>query len=251
MHVYDPRFYEYINEGAGRSARAILPVVARHFNISSVVDFGAGQGAWLREWRALGVSDVLGVDGSYVDRAQLLIPDEHFVAHDLRSPIQLGRRFDLVQSLEVAEHLPEDSAETFVHNLTTHGDVILFSAAAPGQGGLNHLNERPYEYWREMFAHRRYLLVDIVRPAVAKNHDVEPWYRHNTLLFIHERLQESLSDACRNSIVPDCAPIPDVSSITYRLRKNVLRLLPVRAATRIAIAKKHLHVRLRRSSAGR
>ncbi|MDP6884692.1 MAG: hypothetical protein QF830_11185, partial [Rhodospirillales bacterium] len=43
-------------------------------------------------------------------------------------------------SLEVAEHLPPDAAETFVATLVAHGRLVLFSAAPPGQGGLNHVN---------------------------------------------------------------------------------------------------------------
>ena len=83
MHIYDPTYYAYINRGALRSAAAVLPVVANHFRVTSVVDFGAGQCAWLSAWRRMGVDDVLGVDGAYVDQSALLIPAAHFAAHDL------------------------------------------------------------------------------------------------------------------------------------------------------------------------
>ena len=35
---------------------------------------------------------------------------------------------------------------------TRHSDIVLFSAAPPGQGGHGHVNERSYEYWRGEFA---------------------------------------------------------------------------------------------------
>ena len=91
-----------------------------------------------------------GVDGPYVDRCKLLIDAGDFHAADLAAPIDLGRQFDLVQSLEVAEHLPAAKAEQFVETLTAHGSRILFSAAVPGQGGENHINEQLPDYWRAL-----------------------------------------------------------------------------------------------------
>ena len=62
---------------------------------------------------------------------------------NLANPVDLGRKFDLVQSLEVGEHLPKSAADTFVETLVKHGDVVLFSAASVGQGGHDHINEQP------------------------------------------------------------------------------------------------------------
>ena len=59
----------------------------------------------------------------------------------------MNRKFDLVLSLEVAEHLPSECAEAFVESLVNLGPVILFSAAIPYQGGENHVNEQWPEYW--------------------------------------------------------------------------------------------------------
>ncbi|WP_435201864.1 hypothetical protein [Qipengyuania sp. 902] len=57
-----------------------------------------------------------------------------FLPQDLSQPFDLAQRFDLVQTLEVAEHLPETSARDFVASIARHGDIVLFSAAVPGQG---------------------------------------------------------------------------------------------------------------------
>ena len=128
--------------------------------IKSVLDLGCGQGVWLASWVRLGAKDVQGIDGPYVDQERLHIPKERFQGRDLARPVDLGRHFDLVQSLEVAEHLPQSAAEQFVDSLVRHGPLVLFSAATPGQGGENHINEQPWEYWREKFAARGYEVFD-------------------------------------------------------------------------------------------
>jgi len=245
-HTYDRRFFEYINAGSRRSAQAVLPFLASQFDINSVADFGAGQGAWLAEWQACGVTDVVGIDGTYIDDTRLLIPRDRFVAHDLGSPIALGRRFDLVQSVEVAEHLPASAAETFIANLVSHSDRILFSAAVPGQGGEHHVNEQPYEYWRQLFAAHGYVLLDAIRPLIAGERQVEPWYRYNTFLYIHHALVPALAEPLKVSLVTSDRVVPDVSPWVYRLRKRVIAWLPVWASTRIAVVKKHLQIARRR-----
>jgi cyclopropane fatty-acyl-phospholipid synthase-like methyltransferase len=63
------------------------------------------------------------VDGAYVDRTLLEIPSERFQPADLRQPIRVGRQFDLVVSLEVAEHLPAECAAAFVQSLTALGST--------------------------------------------------------------------------------------------------------------------------------
>ena len=129
MRTYGDSFFEYVNSGSTRSAHGLLPVLTRALTVGSVLDAGCGQGAWLSVWRELGVEDVIGIDGDYVRRDKLLIPGERFIAADLARGFDVGRKFDLVQSLEVAEHLPAAKAESFVESIVAHGNMVLFSAA--------------------------------------------------------------------------------------------------------------------------
>src|SRR5713101_4747009 len=117
VYEYPADFYRYLASFAIRSAQRVVPQLAGVLPVRSVVDFGCGQGAWLSVWQSAGVT-ITGVDGSYVDRRHLLIDPGYFHAADLAEPIDLGRRFDLVQSLEVAEHLPAAKARQFVDTLT-------------------------------------------------------------------------------------------------------------------------------------
>lgn len=226
QHVYGAEFYDYINAGSRRSAQAIIPLLQKAVRIDSVLDLGAGQGAWAAEWLAAGVNDVLAVDGQYVDRRALLVPEESFHSHDLSQPLDIGRKFGLVQSLEVAEHLAEDRAEQFVDTLTSHGDVVLFSAAAPHQGGEHHVNEQLPEYWRAKFAARGFAAFDWLRPRIRDNAGVEPWYRYNTVIYANGAAVSRLAPDVLASRVEDERPLPVAGSVTWHARRMLVSMMP-------------------------
>jgi SAM-dependent methyltransferase len=184
MELYTDEFFDREREGAWRSARIVVPLVRDLVEPRSVVDVGCGRGTWLAVFRDYGIQDVLGIDGEYVRRSKLEIPEELFLPLDLRQSFRLNRCFDLVVSLEVAEHLPKESAEGFVDSLVKLGPVILFSAAIPFQGGAGHLNEQWPDYWAALFRCHQYVPIDCLRRRIWQNDDVQPWYAQNTLLFV-------------------------------------------------------------------
>lgn len=245
MSTYDDVFYDYVNSGAVSSAQCILPLLLQHIEIRSVLDVGCGQGAWLSVFRALGVAEIAGLDGAHVDQSKLLIPGPSFSATDLCQGFSLGKRYDLVQCLEVAEHLPPTSSAGFIDALVLHGDLILFSAAAKGQGGNSHINEQDYEYWRAHFARHGYVAIDYVRPLVLNNPQVEPWYRYNMFLYASPKRLASLPAVITRYKVSDQERLRDVSPSLYKLRKMLVRMLPAAIGTRIAKIKEKLIARAR------
>src|SRR5262249_24652716 len=106
MQPYTEPFFQEIRESSLQSAREMVPLVVALVQPRSVIDVGCGEGVWLSVFAECGVPDICGVDGSHVDPARLAIPAERFLAHDLTQPLHQDREFDLVVSLEVAEHLP-------------------------------------------------------------------------------------------------------------------------------------------------
>jgi hypothetical protein len=164
-------------------------------------------GIWLSVFEEFGVKDVFGIDGDYVDRRMLKIANDRFMAFDLKKPIQINRKFDLVVSLEVAEHLPDESARTFVQSLTRLGPVILFSAAIPFQGGTGHLNEQWPDYWANYFKDDDYEAIDCIRKRVWQDDRVDWWYAQNILLFARRDyassnalLQQKLENTCPSQL---------------------------------------------------
>ena len=183
---YTQSFFNDLQAGSKQSAMEIVPLILELLKPSSVVDIGCGSGEWLSVFNRYGVEDILGVDGNYVDRNSLAISSDKFLALDLTQPFTINRKFDLVVSLEVAEHLPIESAEIFIDSLTKLGSVILFSAAIPFQGGTHHVNEQWQEYWIELFGNKNYEVIDCVRPQVWQNQNVEYWYAQNTFVFVRQ-----------------------------------------------------------------
>ncbi|MBF0212577.1 MAG: hypothetical protein HQM00_03310 [Magnetococcales bacterium] len=226
MYEYQKEFLEYTSRSNRASAHVIASTILARLPVRSVVDFGCAQGGWLAEWSRLGIRDLVGLDGHYVDRTRLLIDAAHFMATDLHRPIRLDRRFDLVESLEVAEHLDAASAETFIGSLVAHGSVVLFSAATPGQGGDHHVNEQPYEYWRDIFNKYDFELFDCIRPAILDHPQVNPWYRYNVMLYVHRQSVSSLPPEWVATHLPRHRPIPDLTPWRERLKKEVIRRMP-------------------------
>lgn len=183
MTVYTKKYYNRQRERSRASAEEVVPLILQMIHLKSVVDVGCGAGTWLSVFKKHGVGDVCGVDGEYVDRGLLQISQEQFFPFDLKKPLKLNRRFDLVVSLEVAEHLPSECAEIFVNSLVSLAPVVLFSAAAPFQGGTSHVNEQWPEYWQKYFEKHGYVVIDALRGKIWKNEKIQYWYRQNILFF--------------------------------------------------------------------
>ncbi|WP_447951996.1 class I SAM-dependent methyltransferase [Chryseobacterium koreense] len=168
------------------SPKEIVPELIKIFKPKSVADFGCGLGTFLYCFKEAGVNDILGLDGNWVNRDLLstyLAPNE-FRASNLEEKITLQKKYDLVISLEVAEHISEKSADTFVENLVNAGDLVVFGASIPFQEGQNHLNEQWVDYWEMKFNEKGYKMLDILRPVFWDNPNIFWWYRQNMVLFV-------------------------------------------------------------------
>jgi len=183
--IYDKNFYEQQWVSSLESAKIILPIVLSVLpKINSVADFGCGTGVWLSVLKDLGVNDIMGYDGAWVKEETLKIPIDKFEAVELDKKVSIRKKYDLAISVEVAEHLPEKSARTFVETLVKSSDIVLFSAAIPLQGGTNHINEQWQDYWHNIFNEFGFIGTDYIRKKIWNIQDVEIVYRQNIVLYV-------------------------------------------------------------------
>jgi 2-polyprenyl-3-methyl-5-hydroxy-6-metoxy-1,4-benzoquinol methylase len=128
-NIYNAEFYDSQKDGSYKSAKIILPLVLKVIPpVSSAADFGCGTGTWLAVLKELGVDEIKGYDGEWVEKDRLLIPSDCFEPAELGREIKTEKRYDLAVSVEVAEHLPEESAGIFVKTLTDASDIVLLTA---------------------------------------------------------------------------------------------------------------------------
>ncbi len=183
---YNELYYEFVDEKAKGSAKSIACSIIKHFNPSSVIDVGCGTGVLIEILRS---KNIKAVGLEYSESALKIchkrdLPVQKFdIENDkLTDP----ESFDLVVSTEVAEHLPEYCADRYVNILCELSNIVVFTAATPGQGGLDHVNEQPHEYWIAKFTDRGFQFEESVslewrdewlRAASA------PWYYNNLMIF--------------------------------------------------------------------
>jgi hypothetical protein len=240
-YIYNEEFLQYAARSSAYSAAVMTSLIKERISVSSVLDVGCALGTWLRAWADAGVEDLYGLDGDYVDCEMLEIPKTSFKAINLNESYDLGRQFDLVQSLEVGEHIEESASEIFADNLARHSRrYVLFSAAPPGQGGQYHINERPYEFWRQLFEARGFKTLDAVRPSIIGDTRIAYWYRYNTLLFVRCELVPEIQKNLQDNILLSTDKVRDLSPLSFRLRKAIVRRLPGSTQNRLAVLKAKL-----------
>lgn len=182
-HIYTKRFFDHVARTSDDGAERLLGLVRELAGpVSSVLDIGCGTGTWLRVAKEVWPeAEVHGVDHPDTPRDVLQVSEVTF--SDLTQPLDLGRRFDLAISLEVAEHLAPEAADRFVANIAGHADLVLFSAAIPHQGGTHHVNEQWPDYWITRFAAEGLSCHDVLRPLIWDLETLPWWYRQNAMLF--------------------------------------------------------------------
>ena len=218
--IYTDSFYASMKDkenGCRRAAEYVFGLIRP----ASVVDIGCGTGAWLGLFKACG-AQVHGYDGDYVNREMLVIEQEEFTPYDLSETIPVDRRYDMAMSLEVAEHLDAGCVDRFVADLTQISDVVLFSAAIPGQGGDGHVNEQWPDYWQEKFEANGFVCCDCLRDVFWNMDELNYYYKQNIVLYVNKE-KEALIQKLRSMEKRPMMNI--VHPITYLKYKSNLELM--------------------------
>ena len=118
-------------------------------DVRSVADFGGGPGAFLTGFRDAGVQDLVTVEPHPLH--ECLFRGVHQLALNIFTE-PVNRKYDLVMSVEVAEHIPSALHEQLIAWIISHSTKwIVFTAAHPGQPGEGHTANKPPLQWRRDF----------------------------------------------------------------------------------------------------
>jgi SAM-dependent methyltransferase len=184
--MYDAEYYVEAEEHARKASATIAASIMTDLKPHSVIDVGCGTGALLEALRDYGCQ-VFGLEyaegGLEFCRSRQLDVRKFDLERDT---FDSGRVFDVAISTEVAEHLPERCADRYVDLLTKAAPKIVFTAAFPGQGGTDHVNEQPASYWIEKFAARGHTFNEPMSQQWRqrwKEAGIARWYWMNAMVF--------------------------------------------------------------------
>jgi cyclopropane fatty-acyl-phospholipid synthase-like methyltransferase len=170
-------------------AEYFVPKIMKEFQPKYVLDVGCGSGQWLDEYRKYNVKTI-GVEGSSNAWVTMSKETKEVVTQcDLRDTIhEEDWSIDFAQSFEVAEHIEEEYADVFLHNLVKDDpDIILLTAAPPAQHGMKHVNCQERYYWMKKMKDLGYLfnqdlLNEIKSWGTPDNCPL--WWHSNLMVFV-------------------------------------------------------------------
>jgi len=155
VDLYADAFYKKRIPYAKR-APIICQSIIEIWHAKSAIDAGCALGDLVGEFLNRQV-EAIGIEGNPACLPYIQCPPECLKILDLSKPIDLGRRFDVAISLEVAEHIEEQYADIYVDNMCGFSNVLVMSVCDYGGTTKIHCNVKPRSYWIERFKQRGYI----------------------------------------------------------------------------------------------
>lgn len=128
----------------------IADMIVQNIGPASVLDAGCAWGFLVENLRNRGV-EAYGVDISEYAISQVAEPIKPYCwVGSLVEP--LPRRYDLIVTIEVLEHIPQDDLPAAIKTLCDASDDIIFSSTPDDYNEATHFSVQPPEKWASMFA---------------------------------------------------------------------------------------------------
>lgn len=130
--------------------------------------------------------DAYGIDADFnllqtVDNPQRLILTDFRYTH-----IVLPINFDVIWSVEVGEHIPEDCVDHYLRTLCGHTEregLLIFTAARGANTG-SHVNCQPPEYWIEKIEKYRFAFYETLTRDLKEHSTMKrEFIQNNGLVF--------------------------------------------------------------------
>lgn len=181
--IYNEEYYKNYDVGIAKVdyegseyTKNFLKTVARmiveKYHPKTILDAGCAMGYLVEALRDLGV-EAYGVDISEYAIGKVREDMKPYCAvRSLLDPLpeHFPKRFDMVTTIEVIEHLEEEQGLQALKNLCNYADTILFSSSPDDFEEPTHVNVRPPEYWVSHFARNQFY-----NNAEISNDYLTPW----------------------------------------------------------------------------
>jgi len=170
-------------------ARFMVDSIVDLFHPKTVIDIGCGPCNHLNEFNNVGV-EVYGIDASEHSKDFAYDPKNIRIAN-LKNNIGC-QPAELAFCLEVIEHIDAEFEDVAIDNiLDIAGKWLIFSGAVPNQGGNNHVNEKPHQYWIDKIESKGLTFKKSMTENLRKSwkeSNVQWWYWKNVMVF--ERIEK-------------------------------------------------------------
>ena len=197
--------------------------IVNNIQPKSVLEFGSGIGYLSRH-----LVDELSLEKSYCIEPNKItgvydnINGPKLISLDIfkdSHPHVLNHKFDLVLSIEVAEHIPREHHDRLFDFLVAHtNNWIVFSGARIGQGGHGHIAERDEDDWKSEFLKRGMIFQEMLTQNIRLACDKKN-INHQQNLMVFKR-----PDGYEKLDIIEQKAVPHLKNILEIVQRNSDRL---------------------------
>lgn len=205
QNLYNKEYYQHYRTASGEISyqdseeiKAFIGHIATQikekYRPKTVLDAGCAMGLLVAALRDLGV-EAYGVDLSEYAISQVREDIRPYCAvGSLADPLpdSLPRRYDLVVSMEVLEHIPEEEGKKAVANLCAVTDQVLFCSSPDDTEDPTHINLHQPSYWCGLFAEQGFFFVGEEKPVFLTNYAL--FFRQKSVPAAVELYEEKLQN---------------------------------------------------------
>jgi hypothetical protein len=185
--LYTLEFHSKIEEEETPQAERLAGFIASNIRPSKYYDFGCSTGIYLRSVKRA-LPDISATGFEFSEAAIARAVCSNIYQADLTAPLACVKTPNtLGLCLEVLEHISDSKWHPVLENMTRLSDIIIFSAAVPGQGGTGHINCRPKIDWIRRF-HSLGWVVDYDKTRAMQRHMQAGyhmgWFANNAIILV-------------------------------------------------------------------
>ena len=189
--------YDSLTEAEKPQANQIAKWLSKIVTPNKIIDIGCGPGLYVYAAQDYGLSAIgYDLDPRVNDKPSLI----------QKNLFNIKDSADAILCLEVLEHIsPKDSQKAVnkIYDTLEKDGILIFSASQVGQGGVDHINNRPKEYWEHKFKEKglircQSLETQLLDDYIWKSRHMG-WLVKNLMIFY--KIDESIRTSNTGSLV--------------------------------------------------